>query len=69
MKNYIQNEPLTDTCDAKWQQTRDGLVIASLLISFLGFVAMIILLVLVGVDTHLRKSKFCHFSCSKYIYM
>ena len=58
----IQNEPLTDTCDVKWQQTRDGLVIASLLISFFGLMAMIILLVLVVVDAHLRKSKFCHSS-------
>lgn len=52
-------KPLTDTCDANWQQTRDGLVISSLIISLLGFATSTVLLVLAVVDNHLQKRKFC----------
>ena len=50
---------IADTCDTAWQQTRDGLLISSLIISLLGFVTVIILLIVAIVDAHLRKSKYC----------
>ena len=61
MSNYMCHTPLncdyltlTDTCDLKWQSSRDGLIITTFVISVLACVIVVLLAIL---DSFSKKRK------------